>query len=442
MNPRQLALEVLDKLEKSGQYSNIAVDNACRGQELDGKDSRLVSSLVYGVIERRITLDYIIDKLSSLPPSKIERTTRNILRMGLYQLMHLDRIPPHAAINESVNLAAKRSRGFVNALLRGFLRKCETCGPDEAFDFPSREEQPLDYLSITYSYPLPLCQKLCDIFGFRDTERIFEAWQTPPLMTLRQNPLKISREELVARLEGMEIGATLTQNAPHGIRVTGGAPSEMGIAEGLCFVQDEASQICVEALGARPGETIIDMCACPGSKSFGAALNMKNEGKIFSFDLHENKRSLVRKGAEALGISIIETGARDGRVFDPALESIADRIICDVPCSGFGVMAKKPEIRYKSLADAAALPEIQYSILQTAARYVKRGGVIVYSTCTIFPEENQNNVGRFLAEHPDFEACEFCVGQISSQSGMLTLNPADHGTDGFFIAKLRRKEEH
>jgi len=441
MNPRQLALEVLDKLEKSGQYSNIAVDNACRDRELDGKDSRLVSTLVYGVIERRITLDHIIDKLSSLPPSKIERTTRNILRMGLYQLIHLDRIPPHAAINESVNLASKRSRGFVNALLRGFLRQCENHDIAAAFDFPTREEHPTDYLSITYSYPIPLCRKLCDIFGFHDTERIFKAWQTPPLMTLRTNPQRIDRETLAAELENRGIETFLTPNAPHGLRVSGGAPAEMGITEGLCFVQDEASQICVEVLDAKPGETVIDMCACPGSKSFGAALNMKNEGRVLSFDLHENKLSLVKRGAEALGISIIETGARDGRVFDPALENTADRIICDVPCSGFGVMAKKPEIRYKSLSDAAALPEIQYSILQTAARYIKRGGVIVYSTCTLFPEENENNVSRFLEAHPEFEACDFRVGQIASRDGMLTLNPADHGTDGFFIAKLRRKEE-
>ena len=439
MNLRKIALDLLDLQEKSGQYSNIAVDNAVRREGLDGKDSRLLSALVYGVIERRITLDFIIDSLSSLPPSKIERTTRNILRMGLYQLIWLDRIPAHAAVSESVSLCNKRSRGFVNALLRGFERKR---GDDLAasFDFPKKERDPIAYLSVTYSYPTILCQKFCDIFGFDKTEAILRAWEKTPPTTLRVNPLKNTREELFESLSERGVDASLTANAPHGIRTFGASPAELGLSEGLCFVQDEASQICVAALGARPGETVLDICACPGSKSFGAALDMNNEGQILSFDLHENKLSLITKGAEALGISIIKTAARDGRDFDPALEAKADRIICDVPCSGFGVVAKKPEIRYKDPADSAALPDIQLAILKNATRYLKAGGTLVYSTCTIFPEENEQNVARFLESTPDMIPCDFTVGNISSKNGMLTLLPSEHGTDGFFIAKFTRKE--
>lgn len=439
MNLRKIALDLLDLQEKSGQYSNIAVDNAVRREGLDGKDSRLLSALVYGVIERRITLDFIIDSLSSIPPSKIERTTRNVLRMGLYQLIWLDRIPPHAAVSESVSLCSKRSRGFANAILRGFQRK-RTGDLATCFAFPKKEADPMGYLSITYSYPTALCRRFCAIFGIDETEAIFRAWEATPPTTLRANPLKTTRDELLASLVSHEIDATPTPNVPTGIRTFGATPTELGLHEGLCFVQDEASQICTAVLGARPGETVIDMCACPGSKSFGAALDMENQGQVLSFDLHENKLSLITKSAEALGISIIKTAARDGRAFDPALEATADRIICDVPCSGFGVMAKKPEIRYKSLDDAASLPEIQFAILKNAVRYLKKGGTLVYSTCTLLPEENEQNVLRLLVECPFMEACDFKVGNAVSTNGMLTLLPSVHGTDGFFIAKLVRKE--
>lgn len=439
MNLRKLALDLLDKNEKSGQYSNIAVDNAISREGLDGKDSRLLSALVYGVIERRITLDFIIDGLSSLPPSKIERTTRNILRMGFYQLIFLDRIPAHAAVSESVSLCNKRSRGFVNALLRGFERK-RTGDLAADFGFPKKEQDPLAYLSVTYSYPVALCKRFCEIFGLDKTEEIFRAWEATTPTTLRVNSLRTTRDELLATLTEQGVDATPTPHAATSIRTFGASPAALGLFDGLCFVQDEASQICTEALGAKRGETVIDMCACPGSKSFGAALDMNNEGRVLSFDLHENKLSLVTKGAETLGISIIKTAARDGRDFDPALEGIADRVICDVPCSGFGVVAKKPEIRYKDPADSAALPDIQLAILKNAKRYLKVGGTLVYSTCTLLPEENEENVVRFLAATPDMIPCDFTVGELRSRNGMLTLLPSEHGTDGFFIAKFTRKE--
>ncbi len=440
MDARRLALNVLDKLEKNHQYSNIAVDHALSEGSLDAKDGKLFAALVYGVTENRITLDHIIDTMATLPPSKIERTTRNILRMGLYQLIFMDRIPPHAAINESVSLCNKRSRGFVNAMLRGFERRRKDRPLHEAFAFPDREERPLEYLSICYSYPIPLCQKLCDIFGFDKTEAMLRAWQKTPPLTARTNTLKLSRDELCRQLTDQGIAPELTEHAPHGIRTYSATPEQLGLEKGLCFVQDQASQICVAALGARPDETVIDMCSCPGSKSFGAAMDMENRGRILSFDLHQSKLSLVKNGAERLGISIIEVAERDGRNYSPELSGIADRVLCDVPCSGLGVVAKKPEIRYKSPEESARLPDIQLAILQNGARYVKPGGTLVYSTCTLAPEENEQNVARFLASAPDFSPCEFSVGALCSSGGMMTLTPDTHGTDGFFIAKLKRKE--
>ncbi|MBQ7293241.1 MAG: 16S rRNA (cytosine(967)-C(5))-methyltransferase RsmB [Clostridia bacterium] len=432
MNVRKLALELLNKTEKAGQYSNIAIDNAIKKNCLDTQDSSLLCVLVYGVIERKLTLDYIINSLSSLPPSKIELNIRNILRMGLYQLIYLDKIPPHAAINESVELCPQRSRGFANAILRNYQRK------SAEIVFPDKEKSPTEYLSVTYSFPTQLCEKFIEIFGFEKAEKIFDAFCKEPSTTLRVNTLKISTDDFVSKLVAKDINAERSSLSPCGVKVSGSPVSELGIDEGLCFVQDEASQLCVLALGAQSGDRVLDICSCPGSKSFGAAIEMKNVGEIRSFDLHENKLSLVNRGAENLGISIISTDARDGRIFDEALENYADKIICDVPCSGFGVMAKKPEIRYKDPKESEGLPQIQYDILCNSARYLKKGGVLVYSTCTLLPEENQLNVEKFLAAHKNFETCDFNIGGIASKDGMLTLNPYDHKTDGFFIAKLRK----
>jgi len=213
-----------------------------------------------------------------------------------------------------------------------------------------------------------------------------------------------------------------------------------GANEGYFFIQDEASQICVEALGAESGELLIDVCSCPGSKSFGSAIRMENKGEIHSFDLHKSKLSLIERNALRLGIDIITAEERDGRRPDEALFGKADRVLCDVPCSGLGVIAKKPEIRYKDISEFARLPEIQYNILSESAKYVKRGGILVYSTCTVLPEENGENVKKFLSENPDFEAVEFSVGGLLSQDGMLSLIPDEHNTDGFFVAKMKRKE--
>ena len=433
MNARELALATLNRVTQDKSYSNIAVDTVIKRENLTGKDRSLFCVLVYGVIERKITLDHLIDGLSALAPEKIEPQTRNLLRMGLYQLRFLDRVPDHAAVSETVNLAPRRTRGFVNAILRSYLRQKDT------LTLPKKEDGVIRYLSVLYSYPEDFCQKLVDEFGDQKAEAILAAFEKTPALTLRANTLKTSRDALLAQLTQKGLDATPTENAPHGIRVENAAPSDLGLEEGLFFVQDEASQIASLALGAKRGNTVYDICACPGSKSFGAALDMENEGSVTSFDLHENKLSLVQKGAARLGITILRTQARDGRDFDQALLESADGVICDVPCSGFGVVAKKPEIRYKELSSCEALSKIQYDILSNACRYVKGGGTLVYSTCTIFREENGDNVQRFLSEHPDFSLSPFKAGHLDVPEGQITLLPSDHGTDGFFIAKFKRK---
>ena len=428
MTSRALAFELLKKAEKSRQYSNIALDNALKSSDMNEADKRLTSILFYGVTERRITLDYRISQLSSRPVGELDASVLTALRLGLYQLIYLDRIPPHAAINETVSLCTRKTSGFVNAILRQHTRQPE-------IKLPSRENM-TQYLSVAYSVCAPLAEKFIACFGEQETEKILSGFNSTPDTTLRVNTLKISRTALAERIEG----AIPTGNSPSGLHVKGEIRQLHGFEDGLFFVQDEASQICVEALDAKEGQTLFDICSCPGSKSFGAALTMNGKGRIISFDLHENKLSLVRSGAERLDISIIETRACDGRSFIPELEGAADRVLCDVPCSGFGVLGKKPELRYKDPKESEALPKIQADILENACRYVKNGGILVYSTCTLLPEENQLNVEQFLARHPEFSLCPWSVGGISAPDGMLTLYPHVNGTDGFFIAKLIRKQ--
>ncbi len=434
MTPRELAFKILKNAMSGATYSNIAVDNALKKNELSQADAGLLTAIVMGVTERRLTLDHIIDKLSSRP-EEMESDTRILLQMGIYQVAYLDRIPEYAAVNETVSLAPRKSRGFVNAIMREYLRRKQKGTLKELF--PDEESDPIAFLSVFYSFPKDVCERFLEIYGLDRTKKIFEIFNRPPKLTLRINTLKISREDYARLLDEREIKYTLSTRLENAIileNVSFGALP--GFDEGYFFIQDEASQICVEAVDAKRGVLMIDACSCPGSKSFGSAIKMGNEGKILSYDLHESKLKLIDNSATRLGVDIITASVRDGRDLDESLIESADRVLCDVPCSGLGVIAKKPEIRYKNLSDFARLPEIQYAILENCSKYVKKGGVLVYSTCTVLPEENQMNAEKFLASHPDFLPAEFTVGDVESEGGMISLSPDLHGTDGFFVAKF------
>jgi len=422
MTIRKIALDILNKCESAEQYSNIALDTALRRISCSDADRGLLTAIVYGVIERRLTLDHWVSVLSDRASEKIDPETRNLLRMGLYQLAYLDRIPDHAAVNETVSLAGKRTRGFVNAILRAFLRA------NKKIELPDRTRAPIAYLSVAYSFAPSICAEFVRVFGAERTESLLSAFCHQPPLTLRVNTLRTSRDALLARLRADGIDAVETPESETGITLPGTPVSALpGFSEGDFFVQDEASQLCVDALNARADMTVIDACACPGSKSFGAAIDMGNRGRVIACDLHANKLSLVRSGAERLGISILETEARDARERNEAWVGQADRVLCDVPCSGFGVFAKKPELRYKDPAKSAALPDIQLAILENACRYVKVGGLLVYSTCTLLPRENGENVTRFLGGHAEFRLLR-----------ERTLYPDIDGTDGFYFAVLER----
>ncbi len=424
--PRALAYELLQKAEKNDQFLNIALDHALNDSDMSESDRKLAAILVYGVTERRLTLDYQLSHLSSRPVQDLDLGVLTACRIGLYQLIYLDRIPPHAAIYETVALVPKRCAGFVNAILRAFTRDPRICLPNPEKVGAS------SYLSVAYSVCLPLAEKLLSVFGHEQAEAILAAFGHPPAIHLSVNTLRISAEELAVRIPD----ALPSPIVPNGLSVHGSVRRLYGFEEGCFFVQDEASRICVEALGAEPDEIVMDICSCPGSKSFGSALRMKNRGQIHAYDLHAKKLSLVESSAERLGITILKTMAHDGRDFLPEMEGVAHRVLCDVPCSGFGVLGKKPELRYKNPAQSAALPAIQRAILETACRYVRSGGVLVYSTCTIFPEENEENIRAFLSAHPEFSLSPFTAGTLDVPSGMITLLPNEHPTDGFFIARL------
>ncbi len=460
-SPRALALATLLAVAR-GQYGNIAVDTALRRYNLSEPDRHLYTALVYGVIERQVTLDYLIGRHSSRPLDSLDETVRMALRMGLYQLIYLDRVPDHAALDETVALVPRRVSGYVNAVLRAYLRAEGALPRLPDGTKPSRENRlttpaawtarypdlsdPLQALSVTYGVPAPMCKAFTRTLGTERAASVLHAFGEKPPVTVRVNDRRTSTESLSAELTAAGFDVSPGLYAPHALRVSEGAlASTDAFREGRFFIQDEASQICVAALNARPGDTVVDTCACPGSKSFGIALDMENAGSVASFDLHKSKLSLIESGAERLGISIITAAERDARQPDPTRIGQCDRVLCDVPCSGLGVIAKKPEIRHKDLSESARLPAIQAAILEASAAYVKPGGILVYSTCTILPEENEQIVAAFLANHPEFTPFDFAfdphdasVAAIRSKGGMVTLLPDVNRTDGFFIARLKR----
>ena len=429
MTARQLALSVLLRCEKSGSYSNLTLDSALKSNPLKDSDRSLAACLDFGVISRKITLDHYISAFSSIKLSKLESTVLCVLRMGVFQLLFLDRIPDHATVNESVSLAPKRARGFVNAVLRQIIREKNTV------ELP---KDPIERLSVEFSVPTELCRRICNRYGETLAKTVLASFNEVPPLTLRVNTLKTDREALMRLFEENGIKAELGKISPFAIHVNGESPVSLpGFEDRLFFVQDEASQLCCAATGVFSGASFIDCCSAPGSKSFGAAMLMENTGRIVSCDLHANKLSLIRSGASALGIDIIETLEADGRVFRPEFESAFDSVLCDVPCSGFGVIAKKPEIRYKSLSESDRLPEIQLAILENCCRYVKDGGVLVYSTCTILKEENEDIVAQFSERHPEFIPEEFELG-VKKYGSSVSLVPGKDTCDGFFIARFRK----
>ena len=440
-NVRSIAHNVLYRVLYEDAYSAIAINNAVHKENLTGVDVSFLSALVYGVLERKLTLEYIIRQYSSIRIKKIEKGTLIVLYLGMYQLIYMDKVPDSAAVNESVKLCKQlrlyKSSGFVNAILRNFVRA------DKAYRLPDKQNI-VKYFSVVYSCPETMVSELIASYGQDLTEKALQGILGRPPITVRVNTLKSDKASLKRALEKQ--GATVDdisflENSLN-LSAAGSIDQLPQYREGHFFVGDAASQLCAEILGAQPDETIADVCAAPGGKSLYSAIRMENRGVIYSYDIHEHKIKLMEDNARRLGISIMKTALRDAA---SARELPAcDRILCDVPCSGWGILRRKPEIRYKTDTNIDILTKLQYSILCMSIKDLPSDSVLVYSTCTLRKKENHDIIRRFLEEHPDFvgEPIKLPDGIdhiIEEEPYCLTLLPGVYDTDGFFIAKLRRR---
>jgi 16S rRNA (cytosine967-C5)-methyltransferase len=442
-NVRETVLELLETIEKNQSYSNLLLHHAIEKNNLPTKDIGLLTELTYGTLQRKMTLDFFLKPFLK-KANKIESWVKNLLRLTLYQMVYLDKIPDRAAIFEAVEIAKKRGHKGIASMVNGVLRSIQREGLPSLTSIEDAAER----LAIETSHPQWLIKRWIEQFGYERTKAMGEINLTAPLQTARVNTTKITREECSKRLleEGFQL--ELSPIIPEAIRaLKGNLASSAVFKEGLLTIQDESSMLVAYALGAAKDEMVLDACAAPGGKSTHIAEKMKNSGQVISLDLHEHKVKLINDNARRLELHNIQTRTMDSRHaaenFPP--ESF-DRVLLDAPCSGLGVMRRKPDMKYtKKEQDIFQLSNIQRDLLESVSSLVKKGGVLVYSTCTVDCEENESTVADFLKHHPDFE------GDTNFKDRMpeavrpfiigfdLQVLPQDFGSDGFYIACLRKK---
>lgn len=435
--PRLLCAKTLLRTLQSGSYGNLSLQGALKRCELSSQDKALCTTLFQGTLERLLTVDACIAAHVKRAPEKLDPAVRCVLRCGIYELLYLA-TPESAAVNlwtEAIkSMKLKSASGMVNAVLRSFLRSGK--------EIPLPKEQ-LAALAVQYSVPRPLIAKLMKEYGKENILPFLEDCNGEPPIYIRRNPLCGDEAALLSALA--DFSPVAVPQIPYAYRLTrsGALTETKAFADGMFHVQDLASQLCCLALDAKPGETILDVCAAPGGKTFTIAQMMEGKGNIYAYDLHEKRVQLIQKGAQRLNLTNIT--AQTGDAARPVADRpMADRVLCDVPCSGFGVMRRKPEVRYKTAEEVAGLPPIQRGILEASAASVKPGGVLVYSTCTVSKAENEAVVLDFLAEHPAFlpePPWEPAQWNEHIAAEMTTLFPHMLGSDGFFLAKLRRSME-
>ena len=428
VNARDAALLALIDCRKGGAWADGALKERLSGMER--REAALASRLCYGVLQNRILLDHRIDAFAR---GKLQPVVRDILRLAIYQLEFTDKIPASAAVNEAVEqtkrFANPTAARLVNGVLRAILRAQPLEPPKDA--------------AIRYSHPQALAQLFVREFGQERAERLMQSDNETPETVLQVNTLRADTEKVCDAFHAAGAEVRRHPYLPDCLIVSGTGNLEQLSAyrEGLFYAQDTAANLAVRAAGLQPGMRVLDCCAAPGGKSFAAAIAMQNRGTLLSCDIHPHKLKLIENGAARLGISILQTRLQNAAERVPAWRETMDAVLADVPCSGLGVIRKKPDIRYKPLAQTERLPELQSAILAQQAEYVKRGGVLLYSTCTVLRRENEAVAETFLKTHPDFiaEAVDFPANSGIPSGAMTTLLPCDHGTDGFFICKFRRK---
>lgn len=441
MDAREAALLTLNACHRQGGWSDGVLKKQLAAAKLDSRDAALATQLCFGVLQNQLLLDFYLSQFSNIALSRMEGKVLQALRLGAYQMLFLDRIPHSAAVNCSVEMTKRlcknpRAAGMVNGILRSVERNL-----DHLPAIPNTD--PVSYLSILYSHPEWLVKEFCMTLGTEEGAKLLASDNHQPPMTVMVNTLRGTAEQVAQRLTEQRVEVT-----PHPwladcliLSKTGDLEGLEAFREGLFYVQDPASRLAVEAAEVRPGMRVLDCCAAPGGKSFAAGIAMKNEGELISCDIHPHKKKLLQAGADRLGLSLLRPMTADGKVFRPEWEGAFDRVLVDAPCSGLGVIRKKPDIRYKDPEPLKGLPEVQRAILANASRYVRPGGILLYSTCTLLPRENEEVVRWFLEGHKDFKAEAFTLpGPVGTAAdGLVTLLPHRHGTDGFFICRMRRE---
>ena len=432
MNGRDAALDALTACRRLDAWSDGSLKAVCRG--LDRREAALAARLAYGMLQNRALLDFYLGAYCSQPFERLEPFVRDVLRLGAYQILFMDRIPDSAAVDEAVKMVKSRKRqraaGFVNAVLRRLSREKENL-----------PEIPAENLSLRYSHPQWLTERLLELLGREEAEAFLRLDNEPVPTVIQRNPLRCTQEELKQSLKAS--GAALALHPwltdCWELRGCGDLEALDAFREGFVQIQDAAARASVLAAGPKPGDRVLDVCAAPGGKSFAAAMQMEDRGEVIACDIHPHKLELIQKGAQRLGIKCISAVQADGRSFRGDWEAAFDLVLCDVPCSGLGAVRKKPDIRYKDPQTLAGLPKVQGAILENASRYVKSGGTLVYATCTILPEENEDVAADFLSRHGEFAKAPFSLPGLEGETdGSLTLWPQRHGTDGFYICKIRK----
>ena len=440
-NPREVALLVLHKVENEGAFSNLALNGELQKRNLTPLDKGLATELVYGTLRNQGEIDYILSLFLTKPLSKLPLWILLILRLGLYQMRHMDKIPDSAAINESVKLAKKYGHqgtaGLVNGTLRNILRN------PEKIVFPDRSENPALHLSVCYSHPLWLIERWLREYGFDAAEKLCAYNNSGSKLSLRTNTLKIQRQKLLDFFASQGIAAEASRFTEEGI-LTENAKNPAVLAvinKGLAYPQHESSMLAALALAPKPGSNVLDTCSAPGGKTTHLAQLMNNQGCIKAFDIHEHKIALIEANCKRLGIDIVEAAAADSRNLTAVADGWADYALVDAPCSGLGVLRIRPDARWQKSAESInELADIAYGILRCAAKKVKVGGKILFSTCTITHEENIDNINRFLREHDNYRLVPIggMPKQIFENEACWQILPQKHNLDGFFLAKLER----
>ncbi|MCI2057171.1 MAG: 16S rRNA (cytosine(967)-C(5))-methyltransferase RsmB [Oscillibacter sp.] len=440
-NARETALRVLDAVRRTDAWADASLKAQLALDGLSGPDAALATRLVYGVLQNRMLLDFWLGAYSSQKPDHLQVPLADILRLGVYQIVFLDKIPDSAAVNESVELTKKfkraRASGFVNAVLRQIVRN-----KDKLPKVPKTSEA--GYLSIQYSHPKWLVERLLNTLGAEETEALLQADNAPIPMTVQVNTLKTTTAALQEALTAAGITAEKHAWVPDCLELSGtGNLSELdAFQKGAFLVQDAAAKLVTMAAAPQTGMKILDTCAAPGGKSFSAAIAMGDTGEIVACDLHPNKLKRIAEGASRLGVTSIQMVTADGTKNRAEWHDAFDLVLVDAPCSGLGIIRKKPDVRYKEPSTLRQLLPIQAAILEQAASYVKPGGVLLYSTCTILPEENEAQTDAFLTKYGEFTRERFELPQpVGAVDGQMTLWPQRNGTDGFYICRMRRAKE-